>query len=214
VGVSPVPNPRQSGPRDRYRAGRDTLLTTETAKRLCEARRLGLPKCLCARLVGVSRSSLFYWLERGKDGSDDLCRQFYIDFTRAHAEGAEDYLGIVAGAARGGCVVERSTRTDARGNVTVSEKMTPPSAQAAQWVLERRWNRDFGPNRLEVQFLEATIRQQEARIAKLEGTESGETPAEPVAGTGAVSAQPTGAGAPEVAPVGQPAYAFGTSFEL
>lgn len=154
--------------------GNPPLLTTEMAGRLCAAIRLGLPKHLCARLVGVSRSALFDWLYLGRTGQDERYQQFYRDFTRAEAEGAEDYLGIVHGAAAGGCCIEKVTKTDKNGQVTVTEKLTPPSAPAAQWVLERRFARDFGPNRLEVMLLEATNRALEDRIAKLEAKQSAE----------------------------------------
>ena len=100
-------------------------LTTATAAQLCESIRLGLPKYLCAKLAGVSRSALFDWLYLGRTGYDPLYVKFYADFTRAEAEGARDYLGIVHDAAAGGTCVKKVTKTDKNGNVTVTEELTP-----------------------------------------------------------------------------------------
>ena len=195
-------------------------LTTEAAAQLCDSIRLGLPKYLCAKLAGVSRSALFDWLYLGRTGYDELYSKFYRDFTAAEAEGARDYLGIVHDAAAGGRVVEKTTKTDKNGNVTVVEKLTPPSAPAAQWVLERRFARDFGPNRMEVMLLEAQIRTLTERVAKLTANEPEnpsreDRPGQPDSGTvTADHARPDAAPAPDGGADGRADIDSGTEWEL
>jgi len=219
-----VPTRRKSDSPRAGTRGNAPHLTTEAAAQLCDSIRLGLPKYLCAKLAGVSRSALFDWLYLGRTGYDELYSKFYRDFTAAEAEGARDYLGIVHDAAAGGTCVKKVTKTDKNGNVTVTEELTPPSAPAAQWVLERRFARDFGPNRLEVMLLEATNRALEERIAKLEGKQSAEQleragrenqPGQPEH-NGATPARPGSDGAPVAgaSPPGKPPGILGTDFEL
>lgn len=147
----------------------DGALTTARGEAACHARRLGLPKALIAKLIGVQRSTLFDWLTRGKYESDKLYNDFYDKFAQAEAEGAHGYLTIVADVARGGTVTNRKVVTKPNGQTEVSESRQPPNAMAAQWVLERIFPREFGPNKLEIALLEAQNKHLTERLAKLAG---------------------------------------------
>ena len=174
------------------RGGADTLLTTARADAAVAAAKLALPKNLIAKLLGVQRSTFFYWLQLGRDGEGQYA-DFYRRFRQAEGEAAHTYLGIVADSAAGGRLVSRTTKTSANGAVEVSERWTSPNAAAAQWVLERRFAREFGPNRLEVQLLEAQVKELADRLAKLAGLEepAGEAgPAATAGGGGKTDAAP------------------------
>lgn len=195
----------------------DGDLTTARADAACHARKLGLPKALIAKLIGVQRSTLFHWLTRGKYEHDKLYNDFYRAFMVAEGEGAHGYLSIVADVASGGCVTSRKTVTKPNGQVEVSETRTAPNAMAAQWILERVYTREFGPNKLEVAILEAQVRHLTDRLAKLAGLEdtSHEAgPAKPAAGGAANDSEQ----APESAGAGGPRSANplgpGIPFEL
>lgn len=165
-----MPTPRKHG-NDHERARRrrcGTSLTPAAAQASYNAARLGLPKSIIADLIGVDRSTFFDWLRRGRDEVDPLYNEFYTKFTQARGEGAYGYVSIVNQAAAGGVVVESKSVTNAKtGDVTVTEKKTPPNATAAQWVLERIWDRQFGSNKLEIRFLEAQVKALSDRLARL-----------------------------------------------
>lgn len=203
------------------RHGRDTSLTTARADLACHAARLAMPKALIAKLIGVAPSTLFDWLRRGRDENDSQYNQFYDKFTQAEGEGALGYLSVVHRSSEGGIVTSRHTVTKPNGQVEVSERTTPPNAQAAQWVLERRFARDFGPNRLEVQLLEAQVKSLSERLDRLGALENPQPetthdkPAPP-AGAGATPdrAQPAGNDPPAGGAGGQPDGGAGVPFEL
>lgn len=165
------------------------------ADRVFAAMRQGLPERLTARLVGVSRSTLDYWLWRGKHESDPLYVQFRNEYYKAKAEGLASFARVVHQVAHGGIVIERRTITSANGTTTTVEKRTAPNAQAAQWVLERRLPHEYGPNRIELQILNDQVKSMSERLAKLthiEGDDAGGT--QPGAGGANQSGQPdTGA---------------------
>ena len=173
-------------------AGRDTALTTDMANRIYAAMLQGLTEKLTAQLVGVSKSTLDYWLWRGKHEANPLYINFRVEYYKAKAEGLASFARVIHAAAHGGFVTEKKTITSPNGTVTTVEKRQPPDARAAQWVLERRLPGQYGPNRLEMQILTDQVKVMSERLAKLTHLEN-----EPGAGGANQSGQPdTGATPP------------------
>lgn len=102
---------------------RPTKLTTELQGVICCALAGGNTRATAAGLAGIGERTLYRWLERGEEDSDDDCetefRQFWQAVKKAEAEAVEKHVAIVRNAA-------------------------PRSWQAAAWWLERRYPDDWG----------------------------------------------------------------------
>ena len=110
------PRPGRSRPR-----GRPPKLTARLTRRLCDALRRGhAPQTACL-LVGLPRSTYYAWLERGKD-------DFEADLDTPLAE-----FAACVGRARAE-LINRLLRVIKAGR---------PGAQAAMWLLERRFPKHY-----------------------------------------------------------------------
>jgi transposase-like protein len=82
----------------------NSKLTPSRHKAIVEALRQGLYIATTARLVGVSRDSLFRWLKAGEAdaeaGRDTGYARLYLDASEAQAQFEAEMVGLVANAAR------------------------------------------------------------------------------------------------------------------
>lgn len=93
--------------------GRPTACTPERIERVLEATRKGLPRRVAAQCAGVTATTLYEWLARGRRGEapySDLADRI----KPVEAEGEESLVDIIRAAA-------------------------PKQWQAAAWLLERRY---------------------------------------------------------------------------
>lgn len=92
--------------------GRRTKLSQEISDQICTALRAGNYQEIAARFAGVSESSYWRWLDRGrtertrieKDGGEPVAKefvyyQFACDVDRARAASEVRYVGLIANAA-------------------------------------------------------------------------------------------------------------------
>lgn len=77
--------------------GRTTKLTPETAAKITDAIRAGVWIRQAAEHAGISESSLYYWLERGKnpDEPDPRYSEFLEAVTRARAESEATAVAVL-----------------------------------------------------------------------------------------------------------------------
>jgi transposase len=101
-----------------------TKLNEDISDRIIMLIRYGNHVSVAAEAVGIHRSTVYSWVERGEAdidaGRDTLHAQFAASFTKAQAEAQVLVVAMVRAAA-------------ARGD-----------ARAAMWMLERRWPESWG----------------------------------------------------------------------
>jgi hypothetical protein len=77
---------------------RPTKLTKEVSERICLAIRASNYAVVAARSAGVSESSYYRWLDRGRSAGRGIYREFYEDIERAEAEGEARAVALIASA--------------------------------------------------------------------------------------------------------------------
>lgn len=133
--------------------------------------RLGLPRSVAAKAAGLNASTAMTWIREGLKFAEtldlgldeiDLGQEWDRECVRpqsdksysrerhlalfglmcqlAEAKSETELLEHVVAVGQGGAIIEE--KEDAHGNI--SRKMTPPSAQPAQWILSRRWRQRWG----------------------------------------------------------------------
>lgn len=100
------------------RMGAPSKLDDLTAQRIVAAVECGAPWYMAAAAGGVSRSTLKAWKAKARDGIEPYAA-FLARLEKAEASGAVAVLGIIQAAAREG------------------------TWQAAAWILERRYPKQF-----------------------------------------------------------------------
>ncbi len=143
------------------------MLTPDVERRLLHAVASGVPLIHAVTFAGIGQSTFHRWMQRGEaeearveDGHAESAeeapyRQLWQQVSRARARVAIDQVEIVGRAAAGGYVVKERTRRfkDPGSGQVVTETETdyaPPEWQAARWLLEKSFHREFGRNSLEV----------------------------------------------------------------
>jgi hypothetical protein len=95
----PSPKPTPPEPPESRPPGRPTKLTPELAQRIVAAIRAGSYIEEAAESVGIHRSTVFLWLEKGREGEDELHGRFFDAVERARAEDAVRDLALITRAA-------------------------------------------------------------------------------------------------------------------
>jgi hypothetical protein len=99
--------------------GRHDGLTPEVAARVVQALRLGAHRGVAAETAGISRTTLWRWLERGETESEGRFRDLFESVRRAEADAELLLLGLV----------HRAAQTH---------------AWAATWILSHRYPENWG----------------------------------------------------------------------
>ncbi len=95
--------------------------TPAVRAKILEALQCGMPIRHACGVARIDHTTLYRWLERGKDAREDSTwHQFYLDFEDAQAKTVEQSLGVITQAAVDG------------------------DWKAAAWKLERRFPGEFG----------------------------------------------------------------------
>ncbi len=100
------------------RKGKPRTLTAAVAAEICASLEIGMPEKLAAEGARVPERTFHYWCQQGREGVEPY-ESFLTDVERARAIGAKHLLTRVLKGEKG--------------------------STAAQWVLERRFPREFGP---------------------------------------------------------------------
>lgn len=114
-------------------AGRPTSISKAKIKAICETIKLGATLEAAASSAGITRQTLYNWLERGeaeKDnptGKDSLFLELFDEYARALGTAEEQLIKIIRDAAK----------TDWR---------------AGAWILERRFPKNYGRQQVDVDF--------------------------------------------------------------
>ena len=121
--------------------GRPCKLDDLTAERIVQAVKIGAPWYMAAAAGGVNAATLRDWKARAKDGEEPFAA-FYARLQKAEAEGACAVLDIIQSAAREG------------------------TWQAAAWILERRYPKQFALRKPEPQQAPAVTDEEAEKLAR------------------------------------------------
>ena len=95
--------------------GRRCLLTKDRINKICEGIKKGLTYDMCAKYAGISPSSFYTWLRKGREGKEKKFIEFVSKLEQAEASGAAYHLDNIT----------KNSRDDWK---------------ASAWILERRHN--------------------------------------------------------------------------
>ena len=130
------------------RSGRVPKLTPAVQSAIVNAVQVGVPVTQAAQLVGVGRSTVLLWLQRGDPQHSACPKAIYTEFldavTRARAIDESRRVARLEQAGRGGAVVHEKTTTFADGRVVVEKQFAPPDWRCDAFVLERRYPERWG----------------------------------------------------------------------
>jgi hypothetical protein len=152
-------------------------LTSEIAKRIVDAIRVGATVELAAAAAGVGTRTLYRWKERGETNTSGKYWQFWQEVKKAAADEELAGLAEIYQASRRQ-VMARETKTvtnsDGKTVTSINETFTPGEWQARSWLMERRhrqrWGRqaniDLDASTLGVEAVNA-YEEREARLNRL-----------------------------------------------
>lgn len=137
------------------------LLEDDVREKLLDSLRRGTTIVSAAAIAGISETTYYRWLERGREAEETLAetgeldpyetpfRKFREAVTRAHAQGEDYATGVLRKLIEGGYVVKTRTkrfRDPASGQVVeeVEEDVAEPDGRMLQFYLERRHRRPDG----------------------------------------------------------------------
>ena len=128
---------------------RPSKFTPDVTQKIIQGVRAGASREVSARFAGVTVSTLYNWLKRGRQETKGEYHDFYEAMERGDAEAEMEAVVRIRQAAKGGELLSRETtsRTLRTGETVtnIKEKFTEPNWSAAAWFLERkhsdRWGR-------------------------------------------------------------------------
>ena len=131
------------------RTGRVPKLTPAVQTAICNAVQVGVPATQAAQLVGVGRSTVLLWLQRGDPHRSAWPKAIYTEFldavTRAKAIDEARRLARLEQAGRGGAVIHEKTTQYGDGRIVTEKSFAPPDWRCDAWYLEHaypeRWGR-------------------------------------------------------------------------
>jgi len=74
--------------------GRDSKLSKEREEKIAQAIEAGKSMTIAARKAGVSRNSVYSWIEKGEDQDEGIYADFHDRIRRARGEGEDFYLSL------------------------------------------------------------------------------------------------------------------------
>jgi len=101
-------------------AGQPTKLTAEVQDKIIEAIKMGNYQETAAAYAGISQSTFYLWMERGRDEPDSIYSEFMEAVEKAKAQ------------------------SEVRGVSLIEKAATDGSCQAAAWKLERKFPQKWG----------------------------------------------------------------------
>ncbi len=112
---------------------------------MCGMLRDGVPVTAAAAAVGIPDTTLFRWLAQADVPGDNqgVYQDIKARITKARAQGTVNLVQVLKSAAAGGELIERTTRISGNGDEFVGEKWAAPQPQAAMFLLERAFARDW-----------------------------------------------------------------------
>jgi len=162
------------------RTGRVPKLTPAVQTAICNAVQVGVPVTQAAQLVGVGRSTVLLWLQRGDPHHSAWPKAIYTEFldavTRAKAIDEARRLARLEQAGRGGAVIHEKITQYGDGRIVTERTYAPPEWRCDTWYLEHafpdRWGRRVQAD------LSLQIRQIAEEVAKEVGVSADEIIAE------------------------------------
>lgn len=131
--------------------GRLTKLTPENIRKILDALRTGAPRKFACRSAGVSDRTFTLWMRHGRAKRSKEHVAFFSAVQKAEADGV--------------CQNLKKIQTAGRKNW-----------QALAWMLERRFQEDFGVDRRELKELRGQVKELMEAIRRLTGGESAPDP--------------------------------------
>ena len=80
--------------------GRDSKLTKEREEQIAQAIEQGRSMTAAARMAGVSRNTVYSWIEKGEDQEEGLYADFHNRIRRARGNGEDFYFSLALEMAR------------------------------------------------------------------------------------------------------------------
>jgi len=74
--------------------GRDSKLSMERQEKIAQAIEAGKSMTIAARKAGVSRNTVYSWIEKGEDQDEGVYADFHDRIRRARGEGEDFYLSL------------------------------------------------------------------------------------------------------------------------
>lgn len=94
----PCQNPKDSCPwhnvENPPKNGRDSKLTKQREEQIASALESGKSMTSAARMAGVSRNTVYSWLERGEDQDEGVYADFHDRIRRARGHGEDFYFSL------------------------------------------------------------------------------------------------------------------------
>ena len=159
--------------------GPKSKLTPTTRSSLVESIRVGLTKALASSRAGISQATLCNWLAAGRDHRDKGRKPLPFDpktnnweprkkvnqsielelleaIERAESDRIAENFLVIRGAAKGGAVVKRVTKTivvNGQQQTIVTEEVAQPDWKASAWIIERTRQSEYGSRLVDDQGL-------------------------------------------------------------
>jgi transposase len=164
--VSSVQESPRSYVPERRRRGRPLSLGLETVRLICSALSTGAYPDEAASAAGISRSTYYAWLARGRGARDSR------DSDRPVEESDLPFLDLLD------AVEQATTAAEIAALETIGRASSEGSWRAAAWFLERRYPEKWGPGRkvaaevldtkvAESRLPEVTVADLERRVATI-----------------------------------------------
>jgi transposase-like protein len=118
---------------------RGSILTPEVKTRIVNVLKGGGTEASAYTAAGVSSSTYYRWLQKGRQSRRGRYRELWEEIRRAEQDAVIRNVTIVQKAAMGGDVIEQTTTIKPDGTRVIREKKSQPQWQAATWWLERKY---------------------------------------------------------------------------
>jgi hypothetical protein len=153
------------------KGGRPSKLTPAIRRRICRLIRVGSYAEVAAAAVGISKTTFYAWMKRGRRQRAGQFREFLNAVRRASAQDEVSDLAIIHKARDGGQLIEERTITRRDGSTEVIKKWTAPQWNAAAWKRERKTARRWARfERTELAQLRERLKSLEREISRHSGT--------------------------------------------
>ena len=127
--------------------GRPSKLTPEVHAELCRLiGEVGLTQADAVRIVGISTTAFYGWVQKGKKAKSGKMKEFADDLERATAQFKERrHEALLRAATEESVEVQEEIRTGPDGNPVTHVKRIrrPPDPRWDAWLLERKFPEEY-----------------------------------------------------------------------